>query len=244
MNDFTSYRSSHSEAGYGKRYNTNYSAGYYAALYREFEKPILARLFAELGRNGKSLLDFACGTGRITQLAPQFFDRVVGVDVSADMLRHAHTADPIEYVCRDVTREPLHERFDVITAFRFFLNAEPTLRREALAAIRQHLADDGRLVCNIHMNANSVMGMVYRAARFLPFVPQHNTLSYAEFEKFLQEGGFSVEQVIWYGAVPRPGRFFGGFLDRWLGPMERTLAKLGLQGRFSHSFVVVARVHE
>lgn len=244
MNSPTSYRGSHSALGYGKRYNTNYVAGYYAALFREFEVPIVRGVLHELSESRDSLLDFACGTGRITQLAPEFFPRVVGVDISEDMLKNAQPNEAIRYVCRDITRQPLGEKFGVVAAFRFFLNAEPSLRQEALTAIRGHLAENGRLVCNVHMNANSVMGLVYRATRLFSFLPQHNTLSYSEFSEFLNRNGFQVEKVVWYGAVPRPGHFFSKFLDRWLGPLERGLKRVGLQGRFSHTFLVVARVSD
>lgn len=240
MNDTSSYRQSHSDAGYGKRYNSNYAAGYYAAIYREFEQPILTRIFADLSNGRRSLLDFACGTGRITQLAPPHFERVVGVDVSQAMLENAAPDKSIQYVRRDITKDGLGEQFSVVTAFRFFLNAEPKLREDALAALRNHLVGDGKLVCNVHMNANSVMGLFYRLARMVPALPQHNTLSYADFEKLLRENGFIVERVVWYGALPRPGRHFASFFERWLGPIERTLQRMGLHGRFCHSFIVVA----
>ncbi len=238
------YRSSHTTLGYGVRYNNNYSAGYYAALYRECEMPLIRNIFAELCRTRGSLLDFACGTGRITRLAPPFFDTVVGVDISEDMLRNAHIDESIRYLCRDITHEPLGEKFEVITAFRFFLNAEPSLRDEALNAICSHLEKDGRLICNIHMNASSIMGVFYRMARMLPRLPQHNTLSYSQFEELLGSHGLLIEAVHWYGATPRPGHFFSRFFDRWLGPLERALRKLGLQGRFSQNFLIVARAND
>jgi SAM-dependent methyltransferase len=242
MNDGTSYRSSHTAPGYGHRYSANYAVGYYAGVFREIETPILKDIFATLREGRRSLLDFACGTGRITRLAAPHFERVVGVDVSDEMLEIAKSEGGPGYVCQDITKLPLGERFSVVTAFRFFLNAEQALRLEALAAIRQHMAPNGRLVCNIHMNSQSIMGIVYRMTRWLPGLPRHNTLSYRQFESILAAGGFSVERVVWYAATPRPGRFFARFLDRWVGSIEKVLAAIGLQGRFAHSFIVVARL--
>jgi SAM-dependent methyltransferase len=242
MDEGTSYRSSHSTPGYGHRYSSNYAVGYYAGVFREIETPILKEIFATLGEGRASLLDFACGTGRITRLSVSYFDRVVGVDVSEEMLEIARSEGGPTYVCRDITRLPLGERFSVVTAFRFFLNAEHALRAEALAAIKQHLAPNGRLVCNIHMNSQSIMGFFFRIARWLPGLPRHNTLSYRTFEHVLAAAGFSVERVVWYAVTPRPGRFFARLLDRWVGPIERALTAIGLQGRFAHSFIIIARL--
>lgn len=244
MTEEATYRDSHAAEGYGSRYDSNYSSGYYAAIYREIEVPTLDGLFSALSEGGRdTLLDFACGTGRITRLAVPHFGRVVGVDVSEAMLRNAETNAPgAQYVRQDLTKKPLGEKFSVITAFRFFLNAEQGLRLQALAAIREHMAPNGRLVCNIHMNSRSIMGGVYGLARLVPGVTSHNTLSYRQFEEILAKSGFVVEKVIWYGMTPRPGRLFGRFLDRSVGPIERFLKSIGLTGPLAHSFIVVARL--
>jgi SAM-dependent methyltransferase len=234
------YRDSHTAPGYGLRYDTNYSRGYYAALYREVETPILSELFVSLGGSQRTLLDFACGTGRITRLAIPHFSRVVGVDVSAEMLKRA-LFDSATFVCQDITEHPLEERFDVVTAFRFFLNAEEELRRRALEAIRGHIAPGGRLICNIHMNSRSPMGWFYNLANRVKWLPRHNTLSFKHFAQTLEQCGFEVEQVIWYGVLPRPGRYFARLLDRSVGPVERFVACTGLQRYVAQSFVVVAR---
>lgn len=243
MTPKTGYRLSHASKGYGSRYDANYEEGYYAALYREFEVPTLQSLFAEFssGENTHAYLDFACGTGRITKVAIPYFRRIVGVDVSSDMLANAREAVNAEFIELDLTRQSLPETFNVVTAFRFFLNAEDELRRQALIAIKGHLAEDGYLVCNIHMNSRSVMGCIYALTRLAPGLTSHQTLSYESFARILEDAGFSVERVIWYGVTPRPGRFFGRFLDRNLGALERFFDKIGLRDKVGHSFIVVAR---
>jgi SAM-dependent methyltransferase len=237
----TPYKDSHTASGYGRRYNRNYAAGYYAAVYREIETPLLQKIFASLSETRSSLLDFACGTGRITRIAAPYFSRVVGVDISKEMLDCARPVGAEEFMLRDIIAKPLKESFEVVTAFRFFLNAEPDLRRQALDAIRKHLAPNGRLVCNIHMNSSSPMGYAYRLTRRLK-LPTHNTLSLAEFKRTLAESGFTVEQVHWYSVLPRPGHFLGGVLDRIVGPAERLFVRAGLRGRLAQSFLIVARL--
>jgi SAM-dependent methyltransferase len=244
MNDTATYATSHTATGYGKRYNKNYSAGYYAALFREFELPTLKALWAELATPSSLMLDFACGTGRITSEATPYFGKVVGVDISSEMLKYAASNDLVDYRLQDIMAEPLNEKFDVVTSFRFFLNAEQALRERALEAIRGHLKPGGRLVCNIHMNSSSPLGMFFRLADRVPGLPRHNTLSLEQFSQTLSGAGFAVEKVIWYGVLPRPGHYFNGLMDRIIGPMERLAGRVGLQGRFAQSFMIVASIDD
>ena len=240
MTDSESYRTSHASTGYGDRYDANYASGYYAAVYRDIEVPMLRKLFSDMSTQADSLLDFACGTARITRLATPHFSEVVGVDVSESMLANARTQSSANFICQDITQRPLDRQFDVVTAFRFFLNAEDQLRRDALEAIKGHLRPEGRLICNIHMNADSPMGVVYRLVGLIPRAKTHNTLSLKRFEKTLNDAGFSVEKVIWYARTPRPSHYFGGFLDRHISTLERILGAVGFSERLSHSFIVVA----
>jgi len=69
-----------------------------------------------------------------------------------------------EIVEADLTRDDVlgDATFDLITAFRFFPNAQPDLRRDAMAALVRHLDRDGLLVFNNHENASSLL---YRLSR-------------------------------------------------------------------------------
>ncbi len=229
------YRSSHRAQGYADVYGRSFQAGYYAALWNEIERPLLEQTLHALGGHGRSCLDFACGTGRITQVAATMFDRVVGVDVSSEMLAGAKAPPGVSLHCVDITREPLSETFDVATAFRFFLNAEDELRRAALHAIHRHLNGGGRLVCNVHMNAISPMGMLYRA---LP--SQQNTLSFRHFRDLLAEAGFGVESVQPYGYLPRPGPFLPTVCEALMHPTERLCRALHVPARFAQNLLIVA----
>jgi SAM-dependent methyltransferase len=179
------YRNSHATMGAVTDYIRTHEVGYYAALWRKIEKPLVQATLRELGGPQKKCLDFACGTGRITAIAADHFAEVVGVDVSALMLASAHGADNVRLHQIDITRQSLGETFDVVTAFRFFLNAEQQLRREALDAVRKHLKKDGRLVCNIQMNATSPCGVASRIANQIPFSRKRNTMSSAELSALL-----------------------------------------------------------
>jgi SAM-dependent methyltransferase len=235
------YRFSHIGEGYGEFYERIYERGYYSALWREVEKPILENVLRPMGGRGRACLDFACGTGRITNVAAEFFGKVAGVDVSETMLAAARVPGNVRLRKIDLTAESLGETFDVITAFRFFLHAKDRLRREALEAFRAHLNTDGRLVCNIHMNATSPMGLASRIANRIPGTQHRDTLSIKCFYHLLTEDGFTVEQLIPLGYLPRPGRLFPRLAEALVRPVERVALALRLPAAFAQDFIVVAR---
>jgi SAM-dependent methyltransferase len=236
-----SYRVSHQAPGYGSMYNETFEGGYYAALWRKIEKPLIEDILRSLGGPTRGCLDFACGTGRIAQVAAEYFQRVVGVDVSPAMIQCASVAENVSLRIVDITREGIHETFDVATAFRFFLNAEDALKREALLAIRRHLREGGHLVCNIHMNAASPAGFLYRRGKAVFGERTQNTLGLETFRRYLCEAGFVVEDVRYYGYLPRLGPLMTGVCEHLVDPAERLCRALAVPGRFAQNFVVVAR---
>lgn len=241
MQDHDSYRSSHAEPEAGRIYDRTYEVGYYAALWRKVEKPILEAVLRQLGGRQRKCLDFACGTGRITNVAADYFGDVVGVDVSATMLARAHGAYNVRLYQIDITRQTLGETFDVITAFRFFLNAEQQLRREALEAMREHLNPGGWLVCNVQMNATSPAGTVSRIANRLPWSSIRVTMSADELSTLLKSTGFAVEQVRGYGYLPRPGNLLPRVCEAFVEPTERIAGVLHTPTRFAQQLLFVAK---
>jgi predicted TPR repeat methyltransferase len=110
-------------------------------------------------------LDFACGTGRILGHLENRTSTSVGVDLSPSMLdvgrQYLKHSQLIE---ADLTRGDVlgHRTFNLITAFRFFPNAQAELRSEAIQVLAKHLAKDGCLVFNNHRNLSS---LTHRLAR-------------------------------------------------------------------------------
>jgi toxoflavin synthase len=102
---------------------------------------------------GRSVLDVACGTGFYSRLFKRLGARqVVGVDVSAEMVRYAHSveaADPlgISYETHDATRLPRLGSFDVVTAIWVPAYAEDESQLvEMVRHIRANLVQEGVLV--------------------------------------------------------------------------------------------------
>jgi SAM-dependent methyltransferase len=235
------YRGSHAKPGYGSYYNRAYGRGYYHATWLEIELPLLESIMAPLGGRGRTCMDFACGTGRVASVAAEHFGRVTGVDVSAEMLAEAETPGNVELLKIDLTRKPLERTFDVITAFRFFLNAEPELRRDALAAIHRHLATDGRLVCNGHMTPSSPAGLACRVSNRVPGLLHRNTLGLAQFAALLDAQGFAIERIVHYGYLPGPWGLPPRLAQALVRPVERIATAMGVPRFLAQNFLIVAK---
>jgi SAM-dependent methyltransferase len=236
-----SYRVSHRSADIVADYVSTFEVGYCAALWRKVEQHLLERILRPLGGAERTILDFACGTGRITKVAALFYGSVVGVDVSEAMLLAASLPNNGTLLCIDITKVPLEQTFDVATAFRFFLNAEDPLRRAALRAIYRHLRRGGVLVCNVQLNGTSPMGLVSLIMSWAyPRIPR-NTLTLDRFSRLLSDEGFEVVESTYYGYLPRPGRLFPRLCEALIVPFEKACRRLRVPGWFAESFIVVAR---
>jgi SAM-dependent methyltransferase len=109
---------------------------------------------------GGPILEVGCGTGRVTVAIAADGNEVVGVDLSAPMLRVAERMrqrlDPevaarLSFGQADMTTLDLGRDFALIITpsrvFQFALTTET--QRQALAALRSHLRPDGRLVLDL-----------------------------------------------------------------------------------------------
>jgi O-antigen/teichoic acid export membrane protein/SAM-dependent methyltransferase len=204
------------------------------------------RLLADILRSDRSLepssaADFACGTGRVLEFLGRYFPDSVGIDVSSDMLALARARCPqATLILGDVTTTPglAPGPFDLITAFRFFLNAEPRLRSEALAWMRASLQPRGLVVANFHLNPASLRGM-YLRLRMNP-AERIPMMGIADARRLFADNGFTVRRILGYSYLPyrRDGR------NLW-GPGARRRAEMIMAGSkilqpVAGSFLMVA----
>ena len=236
-----SYRESHRGAGRGDLYDSRYSMGAEAFHWLHIERPFLLRLFDDVAQTSRGpLLDFACGTGRILEVAETRFSKTWGIDVSDDMLAVARQKCPKSRILRaDVTDGTVQlESFAVITAFRFLLNAEPPLRLAVLRWMRRTLAPDGILIVNNHLSASSLQGLRHRyhAWRGRPPV---TVLGDHEVRSLLGHAGFAVNRTYGLGLIPpRTDEVF--LPERVLLAAEHILRLPGLQ-RLAYNQIYVCR---
>jgi predicted TPR repeat methyltransferase len=224
-----SYRESHLNKG--SDYHDRFRDNPRRQLLWRLEQELLGRILRRhLGQRPIDHLDFACGTGRILALLEDRTRSSTGVDVSPSMLAiartHVHRAELIE---ADLTRSEVlaGRRFDLITAFRFFPNAEPELRREALAALAARLGDDAILVFNNHCH---LAGLSYRLARLASRGRvAHSGMWDAEVATLVAGAGLEIRARYHAGVLPetetrllRPRRLVFAF--------ERAATRLPLAG--------------
>jgi len=201
------YRLSH----LGERKTTQYDEVIYRQnsyddwLWR-YERAILASEIKciEEGRRTR-YLDFATGTGRIIAFLEDSFKESVGVDMSSDMLvRAKEKIKKAKLVEADITVEDTiaGEKFDVVTAFRFFLNAQPVLRSAALETLVPKLRDEKSLfIFNIH--GNTLSYRLFAKLWYRLRGRQLNAMTVFAARALARRHGLFVERWYGFGVIPK-----------------------------------------
>lgn len=232
------YRRSHLAKGadYDQALETAAFDAYMARIEREMLMRIVPQLFP--GRIPR-YLDFACGTGRIAQTLAPMADFSIGVDISASMVAQARQKCPeMEFVVCDPTAERLAvEPVHLLTAFRFFGNAQQELRRAALRTMHDLLLPHGYLIVNNHRNPWSVHNLLLRAQGGT----DGSDLTPGRLKHLLSEAGFRLIRIYGIGfwvvrhALRRPETLSSA----WARRLESLSAVPGL-GNFCPDMLVVA----
>jgi SAM-dependent methyltransferase len=157
-----SYRAHFQDDDSAERYDREQiGSGTHGHLLWQVEQRLLDTVLADLpiALADVNYLDFACGTGRVLAHLETAVGHARGIDVSPAMLSIARQRlKSAELLCTDITNgdSPVEDRYDLITAFRFILNAEPELRQLALRQLALRLRDDrSRAVFTIHSHLPS-----------------------------------------------------------------------------------------
>jgi SAM-dependent methyltransferase len=189
----------HSHADRGPSYDATLAANGFDAYMAKWEAHWLVQFARTQFPDGiPRYLDFACGTGRITQTVAPLAHESVGVDVSASMLRIARSKCPqVRFVEADVTRERAGlGHFDVVTAFRFLGNAQDELRAGAVRAVYDLLQPGGYFIVNNHRNPGSVAALLHR----MTGGSHEMDLTYSKLRRLLCDHGFTIVRVRAIGA--------------------------------------------
>jgi SAM-dependent methyltransferase len=238
-----SYRESHRGAEKARAYDEDlWDLGAAKGLEWLVEQRLLADVVATVG-DGKlrSAADFACGTGRILEFLSGHLPSPTGIDVSPEMLKLARCRCPQATLLRgDVAVEPglAPGPFDLITAFRFFLNAEPALRSQVLTWMRRSLRPGGAVAANFHLNPASLRGryLCLRTTR----ATRPSMMSIKAACQLFEANGFTIDRLLGYSFLPyrRDGRTL--FAPSVRRAVETRLAGNGALLPISGSFIVVA----
>lgn len=162
----TDYRSSHLHPAKGELYHAAFTTNPYRNMVWQYEQEVLDSIRVNFyGDREIHHLDFACGTGRILAHFANHATMSIGVDLSPCMLQVARShLTHSELIEVDLTKnDVLKDRtFNLITAFRFFPNAEPSLREEAMQMLVKHLDRDGYIIFNNHKHTGSTRNRLAR----------------------------------------------------------------------------------
>lgn len=201
-----------------------YAADSYGQILWQIEQSQLSAIMYALRATLPTidLLDFATGSGRILSFLESMSDTSVGIEISESMAERArHRVSRSTVLCRDITLPdtPIEGTYDVITAFRFILNAEPALRRLALLALRDRLRDQtSRLIFNNHGNLwshKAILYPIHALRRAGKPATSGNTMTHRQVMDLIESVGMRAERVYGCGVL-------GARLAR-LGTAERVL---------------------
>ncbi len=188
-----------------------YASGSYSALLWSLEQILLEQIIADFRASHPRIeyLDFAAGTGRVLSFCEPRVDSATGMEISEAMAARARErVSRATVLCRDITGSgaAVEGQYDLITAFRFFLNAEPALRVAGMKALAGRLRDKtSRLVFNNHGNLWSIklLAWPYHRLRGLGkgWRPYGNYMTDAEIQKLTREAGLRIVKRIGYGML-------------------------------------------
>ena len=219
-----SYRSEFGDEHLAKNYDAaEYGPSSWSTLLWGLEQKSLAQLLdTAFVPCRERYLDFACGTGRVTSFIAPHFEQTVGVDINEAMLAEARPRVPdATFTMADVITDPSAAGgdFDLVTSFRFILNADPSDRLPALRWLRSQLRDgSSRAIVNNHSNlwTHKAVTHAVRQLKDRGRKTTGNVLSHKQMVTLVQDAGFVIESVHGMGLI-------GGQALRLLpfGPMSR-----------------------
>jgi len=236
-----SYRDSHKYSTKGAEYEAYYKTQLWERFLWSREREIILRILEKYyeGRD-IHLLDFACGTGRITSLLEDRVKTSTGIDISSSMLAIAREKlKRTEIIEADITINNILEgrKFNLIMAFRFFVNAEPALRSAAMKALAKLLCEDGFLVFNNHQSYGSLwIKLLYM--RHQQKNPQgiFNVMTIDQMKKLVEEVGMEIVELYPVGFFHPPKIAVPQMLT---AVIENICCKFKSLARFSESPIAV-----
>lgn len=237
------YRDSHKYASKGSEYEAYYETQPWQRFLWSREREIILRILEKyFAHQDVHLLDFACGTGRITSLLESRVKTSTGVDVSSSMLAIAREKlKRTEIIDADITIDNVlgGRKFNLITAFRFFVNAEPHLRSAAIEALAKLLSEDGYFVFNNHQSYGSPwIKLLYMRHQQKNPEGIFNVMTIDEMKRLVQGAGMEIVELYPVGFFHPPKISVPQMLVRVI---ENICCKFESLARFSESPIVVCK---
>ena len=205
---------------------------------------ILEKVYSSL--ENTETLDFACGTGRITEFLESYMRNIDALDISEEMVSVAKTKTKnVNYIVGDIINDPEvnNKKYDLITTFRFVLFAEPELREAVFRKLALMLHDDhGRIIVGLHGNPYSRRGLVhiFQKLKATPQEDQLRSFSLNEMRSLAANAGLEVVDYTGVGFVPR--KIFDLFGSGFYNLVEKILYRAGFLKYFGSNLIVVCKL--
>lgn len=229
-----SYRKNFLKSTKPLEYDQRYAKHSYDEIIWSIEKRQLLDFVANFRRENSRIdyLDFASGTGRIIAALEDHVDSAVGFEISPAMADLAENKlKRARIICKDITSpdEPVEGKYDLITAFRFFLNAESSLKQAAMDSLAKRLKDrSSRLIFNNHGNLWShklIMWPVHAIRRAgKGYIEQGNYMTLKQAKQLAGKSGLIIETMMGCGVFSPK--------SRWIFSSDRLLR---IESRVSES---------
>jgi len=237
------YRKSHIGKNKVSFYESNiYDKSSYDTAIWKIEKNYLIKFIEKYLRGVEiNYLDFACGTGRIISFLETKVNRSFGIDVSKDMLELAkNKVTNSEFIQGDISKEPslIKGKYNLITSFRFFLNAQDTLRHKILDVLYKKLSKDGIFILNIHGNKFSLRFFSVFLRKYI-FRQTVNQLSFWEMKNILTEHNFKIIDFCGIGFITT--KLYRLVPDRLFNIVDSILRKIGFLNYFAVNLILVCK---
>jgi toxoflavin synthase len=117
----------------------------YSEMLNPTKELVLIPTFLKLIENVKGgVIDLGCGDGFFTRLIKA--DKVVGVDVSKELIKLAKEKSNIEFICEDVLKLKLNEKFDFVTSVYLLNYAKTKEELVKFCKVAYDLMDKGKFI--------------------------------------------------------------------------------------------------
>jgi SAM-dependent methyltransferase len=206
------------------------------------QRPLLLSVLRDLhggdSTDASRALDFACGTGRVTVVVRDAGWDVVGLDASPAMIEPARARLPDVEFREGLLGDAETDQwlagiggFQLITAFRFFLNASAADRGPILQLLAAQLAATGRLVVNNHGSGPSLRNLGLRVRR----KAGSTMIAQRDFVTMLTDAGLHVERQ-WGGQIFARSLYGAPVVGGVCRAVERLLPRSTFGRRFVRQF--------
>ena len=182
-------------------------------------------------------LDFASGSGRVSKFLERKVKKQYLLDSSKKMLEHAQKIlNNSMIINRDFTKIKTIKKFDLVTAFRFFPNAEPDLRKKAIKFIFNSLKKDGIFIFNNHRNFWSLPYFLKR----ITFRSDGFGMTHSEVKKLIAPYKLKICEYRSIGLLTEKEK---GYFILWriVESIENFLFKLNSKHRLGYNIIYVLR---